>query len=245
MKYLIFLLAISFTQVSLSNDIKEKRGKFKYPKNQEIVDEYFFNRKLLNNINIANKLAAIKYQIINGNLEKAKVLLLQAKYTDDFSKSIQFRYLGIIHFIEGNYKSSQEFLTKKEMYQIQNTSKICLLRTLNYVILENIPNAKLEWNRCVDATVNKSPTNHVWMTTLLKLKMNDEANITKVPFKAINIENEEGNFLRLYLKLSLYLNQQQKVLKRIPLLTIEAYQDEEIRELIGLLYYRRFRVAQF
>ena len=249
MKYLILFIAALSTQVSIAESIldtyiKANRGTFKYPMNELQLREFNFNKTLMENRNIALKLGSIKYEIINGNLEKAKLLLLQSKYSDDFSRNVQYRYLSIIHFIQGNYKVSQEYLTKKGMYNIVTDDTICLLRTLNYIILDSTSKAKIEWNRCVDATINDSPTLHVWMNTILKLKLNDEPNITAVPLKNVNIENERGDYLRLFLKLALYLNQQDKIFERLSFLSVAAFEDTEIRELIGMLYYREGKLVK-
>ena len=250
MKYLLNIAILTLsTQViafdssaikkSLSQNIqKTKRGQFTYPKNKSELDQFDYYRKLKTNQNIQSKLASIKYQIINGNLEKAKLMLLQSKYTENYSKVIQYRYLSIIHFIQGEYAKSLSYLTKKEMYNITISKNICLLRSLNYLILNKVDNGKKEWSRCIDATLGKSPSSHLWMTTLLQLKLNEQKNVTEIPLKSVNIENEEGNFLKLYLKLALYLDQQGKILDRVQYMSTEAFKDPEIRELVGLLYYR-------
>lgn len=255
MKYLIITLiaalttqAFPFETSAIKNlveetHIKRNRNNFKYPMNEMALMDYEYYRKLKTNKGIQTKLATIKYHIINGNLQKAKLMLLQSKYTEDFSKVIQMRYLAIIHFIQGEYEQSLSYLTKKEMYNIEFTKNICLLRTLNYIILNKTSEGKIEWNRCVDATLTHSPSSHLWMSTLLKLKLNnDEQNITDIPLKKINIENESGNFLRLFLKMALYLNKQDKVLERLQYINTEVYKDPEIRELIGLLYYRKGKI---
>lgn len=256
MKYLFFaLLTVNLTQ-AFANDkitdsfkdavtetfIKRNRGEFKYPIHDSEVKELSFLRKLNDNKQIQSNLASIKYQIINGNLEKAKLMLLQSKYTENYSKIIQYRYLSIIHFIEGEYEKSLSYLTKKEMYNLTYSKHLCLLRTLNYIILNRVAEGTNEWNKCVDATLTDSPTSHLWMSTLVKLKLNDEENITDIPFKNVNIENEEGNFLKLFLKLALYLNKQDKILDRIDLVTSQTFQDPEIRELMGMLFYRKGKI---
>lgn len=249
MKYLIAIIAALFAQVTvaesfLDTHIKENRGTFKYPMNKMQLEEYNFYKLLQENKNIALKLGAIKYEIINGNLEKAKIMLLQSKYSDDFSRLVQYRYLGIIHFIQGNFKTSQEYLTKDEMYNIATDKTICLMRSLNYIILDDVSRATIEWNMCVDRTINDSPTLHAWMNAMLKLKVQDEPNITSVPLKKVNIENETGNYLRLFLKMALYLNQQDKIFDRLSYLSVSAFEDTEIRELIGMLYYREGNLAR-
>lgn len=248
-KKFVLTLTILFSQSLFAQGfgetyIAENRGKFKYPKNEDGLLESEFKRKMQQNKAIQQRLGAIKYEMINGNLERAKVMLLQSKYAEGFSRTIQYRYLGMIHFIEGNYKLSQKYLTHKSLYNISTNDTICMLRTLNFIILNRVPEAKIEWGRCLDATVDKSPTQHVWMNTILKLKVNDEPNITEVPLKKVNIDNEEGDYLRLFLKMALYLNQQDKVFSRLSFLSEDAFKDPEIRELIGMLYYREGKLAK-
>jgi hypothetical protein len=249
MKKLLLLVVILFTQLLFAESytdshISENRGNFKYPKNPEGVMESDFKRKMQENLSISKRLGAIKYEMINGNLEKAKVMLLRSKYAEGFSRTIQYRYLGMIHFIEGNYKLSQKFLTHKSLYNISTNDTICMLRTLNFIILNRTAEAKIEWNICLDATLDKSPTQYVWMNTILKLKLNDEPKITEVPLKRVNIENEKGDYLRLFLKMALYLNQQNKIFERLPFLAESAFKDPEIRELIGMLYYREGKLSK-
>jgi hypothetical protein len=244
------MLLLNFFAQTLRADIfdnsyfLDRRGQFIYPKNEMALKENEYLHILEKNKTILQKLGAIKYEIINGNLEKAKLLLLQSRYADDFSKNIQFRYLGIIHFIEGNFKQSQEFLTQKGMYNLTSDDTVCILRTLNFLIMNEVAKGQLEWKRCLDVTINQSETQHVWMNTILKLKINDEPQITSVPFKKVNIENEKGDFLRLFLKMALYLNQQDKIFDRLPFLGDVAFADPEIRELIGMLYYREGKLAK-
>jgi hypothetical protein len=221
-----------------SKDKLYQRGKFKYPESVESLEEYNFERELAENQKISNRMAAIKYEIINGNLEKAKVMLLEAKYRQDFSRPIQYRYLAMIHFIEGDFKRSLEMLQKKEMYKLENTSHICVLRTLNLLILNRHVEAISDWNRCLDATVSQSSTFHLWMNTLISLKTSNKKEDINLPLRNLSIENERGDFLRIYLKLALYLNQQYKIFPRIPYLGAQVYDDQEIRELLGLLFYR-------
>jgi len=255
MKYLILLLIFSsqlfaveqatkgFADKIEETFIKANRGSFKYPLSNFTKKELNYYTSMKENIRIQDNLASIKYQLINGNLEKAKLMLLQAKYTEDFSRVVQYRYLSIIHFIEGDYKKSLEYLTKKEMYNIGFSKRICLLRTLNFLILNKVSEGRSEWNNCIDSTLTDSPSSHLWMSTLVKLKMNDEPNITDIPFKKINIENEQGNFLRLFLKLALYLNKEEVILDRIALLNDTVFEDPEIRELMGMLYYRSKKIV--
>ncbi len=222
----------------------EKRGTFTYPMFEADVNGLEFYRKLNNGKRINQSLGTIKFYMINGNLEKAKLMLISDNSKDKYAQVIKYRYLSMIYFIQGEYDKSLEYLTKKEMLNLSYTKNLCLLRTMNYLILDKAEDAAKDWNRCVDATLTQSDTEHVWMSTLVNLKLTKDAKATTIPFKSINIENETGRYLKLFLKLSLYLGQQQKILERLKFLNPEVYTDPEIRELVGMLYYREGKIVK-
>ncbi len=238
----IYFLLLNFSALALDinkNDFFiEQRGHFKYPAFDTDLVEQDFYRKLNHNKRITTHLGKIKFYIINGNLEKAKMMLLQDQTPDKYAQIIKFRYLSIIYFIQGNYERSLEYLSKKEMKTLSYTKNLCLLRSLNLLILDKASDASKQWGRCIDATLDQSSTDHIWMSTLVNLKLRKNKDATKIPFKSINIENEKGAYLKLFLKLSLYLGQQNKILKRLKFLNEDVYTDPEIRELVGMLYYR-------
>src|SRR5690606_11384952 len=120
------------------------------------------NRELQDNKLISQKLAEVKFAMINGNLEKAKVLLLQQGFNTGYGKLIKQRYLAIIYFIEGRYKQSLDTLNHEEFYFDQHFTHICSLKTLNQIILNEVASAQETWSRCNKLTIAKSPTLNLW-----------------------------------------------------------------------------------
>lgn len=217
--------------------IKDFRGKFTYPMGKAKLEDAQIKRAITEQRSINNYLARVKFEMINGNLDKAKVLLLDEQFDQNFSMPIQYRYLAIINFIEGNYQRSLELLQKKEMYQEGNNQHVCLLRNLNYLILNRHFEAINDWSFCQGIT--RSSSQHLWMDTLVKLKTSKSNESFKKVLANINIENERDDFLRIYLKLALYLNQPDKIFARIPYLGESIYEVDSTRELLGLLFYRK------
>ena len=250
MKIFLFSLLNLVMFSALAGDINpndfflEQRGTFNYPMFESDVNGLEFYRKLNNSKKINTSLGTIKLYMINGNLEKAKLMLIADKSQDKYAQIIKFRYLGMIYFIQGEYEKSLEFLTKKEMLNLSYTKNLCLLRTMNYLVLDKSVDAAKEWSKCVDATLTQSDTEHVWMSTLVNLKLTKSSEATTIPFKSINIENETGRYLKLFLKLSLYLGQQKKILDRLKFINPDIYSDPEIRELVGMLYYREGKIVK-
>lgn len=223
--------------------IREKRGAFDYPKSDGSQTEAQLDRELGAKFETAKKLALIKKDIINGDLERAKIRLLQTQYSEDFSRPIQYRYLGIIHFIEGDYKRSQEFLTKKELSDFAHQDNICLLRTLNFIILNQAANAEVSWNRCQKFLSGKR-NSIVWMRSLLDLKLEQETEKAAAPLEGISVENESVDNMRLFMKLALYLNKQEAIFPRTKYFSLEAFQNPRTRELLGLLYFRDLQIVK-
>ena len=219
-----------------NQDLEKLRGKLKYPWSEDKISEVNLQKNISQQKSISDKLARIKFEMINGNLDKAKVILLDSQFDQNFSMPIQYRYLAMIHFIEGNYVRSLELLQKKEMYQKGNQEHICLLRTLNLLILDRHFEALNDWRVCQEITSSSSL--HTWMRMLITLKTSTDQLSFQKALADINIENERDDFLRIYLKLALYLNQPEKIFSRIPYLGEAVYQDNSIRELLGLLFYR-------
>lgn len=221
-----------------NSEIYRNRGTYKYPSSEDDQKLINLNAISIETLRLQNFLARIKKNIINGKYKKAKIMLLNANYTKNFTRAIQYRYLSLINFIEGDYKKSLEYLNKKELQTIQAQNKICMLKTLNLLILENLQEAKFEWEKCLNMTSGSSPTDHAWMNTIVALKVDDDKKVITKPFEDLSIENEVEPFLSFYLKLAIYLNKQELVLPRVKYLGLEAYENVKIRELIAMLYFR-------
>tara|TARA_B100001971_G_C18268036_1_gene596523 strand:- start:97596 stop:99011 length:1416 start_codon:yes stop_codon:yes gene_type:complete len=247
MRKLTVIIFLMSTQLfaGLTEEIKKEQSEIYRRRGTFVFDQSEDDQKLLNlnavsieTLRLKEFLARIKKSIINGEYKKARILLLNANYTKNFTRAIQYRYLALINFIEGDYKKSLEYLSKKELQTIQAQNKVCMLKTMNLLILENLQEAKFEWAKCLSVTAADSPTNHEWMNTIVNIKVNEDPNAIDKLFKGISIENETEPYLSLFIKLAIYLNKQDVILPRVKYLGIDAYENVKIRELIGMLYFR-------
>ncbi|MCO4753361.1 MAG: hypothetical protein KC478_02710, partial [Bacteriovoracaceae bacterium] len=128
--------------------IKKNRGVFEYPESDESLVERSLDRALLEKKKLAQNLARIKAAIINGDYDLAKILLLRSRYNKDFTLPIQFRYLAMMEFIEGNYSKSLQAIKQGKLTKAQHLAHICLLQTLNHVIIGNGSEASESWSEC-------------------------------------------------------------------------------------------------
>jgi hypothetical protein len=223
---------------SAKSDIYRLRGEYVYPTSDDEQKINSLNAISQETMKLSKFLAQTKKHIINGKYEAAKNMLINANYTKNFTRAIQYRYLALINFIEGNYNKSLEFINKKDLQTLQAQEKICILKTLNLLIIENLQEAKYEWAKCKNLTSGKSITNHSWMSSIVAIKLNENKNAVNQPFEGLSIENEYEPFLSFFLKLSIYLNKQDEIIPRLKYLGIDAYENIKIRELIGMMYFR-------
>lgn len=224
--------------------IREKRDSFTFPDTAYSQKERDLDREYTRRHNAAVDASAIKLDIINGNIERAKIRLSQASYTDGFTRPIQLRYLAMLHFIEGEYQKSLEFLEKKELKELRHQDNVCLLRTLNLIILDRAIDAQKEWSNCKKFIIGKDGENNIWLNSLLELKLAQETDAAAAPLEGLHIENERGDKLRRFLKLALYLNKQELIFPRVSYLSVEALQDPKTRELLGMLYFRDLELVK-
>src|SRR5690554_875184 len=73
--------------------IRDMRDSFEFPAPDFEHREKGLRRAALERALSARELGRVKMEMINGNLEKAKVRLLQTRNSQRFSRSIQYRYL--------------------------------------------------------------------------------------------------------------------------------------------------------
>ena len=215
-----------------------KRFSFDYPEDRTSSLLKSLDSKHLNNFNAKNILKKAKYLLVNGNINGAKLLLNESNISVNFTKATQYRYLALIHFIEGNYKKTVEILNKPEMRSIETMNKVCFLRVLSEIILSQREQASISWKNCRNATQSHSDTDLAWMEIIVALKTSNNPDYANNIFKELAIDSVEPRFFRIYLKLALYLNKQDLIINRFKYLSSAPFENETHRELIGLNYYR-------
>lgn len=234
---MIFIKKTIFLSLLLCLNINAKT-RFKYPKtNSEIVQ----SNEDLNYINtqkINEALRKIKFEIIRGNTQKANLLLTQAKYTTDFSKTIQYRYQAISFFVDSNYSKVLEILNKNEFNLNTNYQKVCAIKTFSYLAIGEYKNSKEEWKKCFGITYFKSKSYNLWLDSFVYRREFKEKYIQETFKKA------PADSLKLFLKLAIYLDQQKEVLKYIQYINIKSLANTEVRELIAFAYYKDGNVAK-
>ncbi len=229
--FLCFLLSFSL-------QLMAKPTKYQYPQGRETAIEGALSSTEINNFNAQSILKRAKYQIVTGNLNYAKSLLNESSLSVNLTKTVQYRYLAIINFIEGDYQKVLDTLSKPEMIEFKAQSKICILRILSLIILNRSEQAKAGWRSCRESTRPYSDSNLAWMQIIVDLKTNKDKGFIDKIFNEVAIDTIREDQLRLYLKLALFLNKQDRIIPRFKYFGNSPLENKLQRELIGLNYYR-------
>lgn len=246
MKFLLafFLSTAAFAQQKLiQGELYARRGEYEPPTmvfTREELNQVFYSETRL----YKEDLKKVKYFLMNGELQLAKVYLQKLSFGQARLRPIANRYLGMIAFIEQDYRKSLMYLTMGELKNQPNYSRVCTLIVLNKIVLSEIKELESSWDRCrTEAAKDFNVTNFVWLDTLVNLKLNPQPGITSAPFQKLNLASLDNVDLKILLKLAIYLNQEKLVVDKIPTLLPEQLVDTDVRELAGHIWFRSGKFA--
>lgn len=227
-----------------TENLRSRRGTLTPP--PEAGDMKELNRLIFSDLHEQNaEIKKVKYYLLNGETRLAHVHLTKLAYKQTKLKPIIYRYLAVLSFIEGRFQKSLEYLELKELQSLPHYSKICNLKVLNQVVLSEVRVLESEWNKCRELSLKEFDSDHmIWMETLVRLKVRPAEGLTKVPFKGVKLSALDNQQLKIFLKLAIYLNQEALVEPQITTFDLSQIQDQEIRELIGHIYFRLGSLAK-
>lgn len=242
MKFILltFLMFSSwgYSSTAEESDHYVNRGSYQLP--EEIFDIKELNRVLFSELSRESKdLKKAKYYLLNGKTKEAELHLSKLAYSHTKLRPIIHRYLGTLSFIQGRYEKSQIYLSIPELLNFPHHAKVCTLQILNQIVLNQVNNLALNWDKCQLSNVAEFKVrNVVWLDTLVKIKTDTSEDVTKKPFSRIRLDALHLRDLKILLKLSIYLNQDKMLLPGLELIQAEELKDQELREIMGHMYYR-------
>lgn len=239
MKFVFFLLIFSFLSNSLrSFAVEEVKNQYKLAPSADrmkIEDDRKLIRTYQGQLDL---LGRVKYYMVNGEVARAKRELLKVDAQSSLSILIKKRYQAMLYFIEGEYEQSLGVL-EDPLFKNENAfAKVCVLKIFNQVILNKLDNIDRSFTLCRDLNSDFSTNNEMWLENMIKLKQKDPKLLNGSEAKLLVSYAHHIPSLKLWLKLAIYLNQEKMMLPMIADIPQEAFEDNEIRELIGLIYYR-------
>jgi tetratricopeptide (TPR) repeat protein len=250
MNYLILLLILVLAQVlyaenhqgetvNTPGNIMKKRGEFIFPWNSLSDEEldFYSSRDMREE---KKKLKKIKYYLLNGELRLASEYLSKLSHSQSPLRPTIYRYLAILSFIEGNYEKTDEYLSIKELQNIPEFGKICLLKTLTEIVLNRNDSLKQTWSKCYAYNARDATDNYlIWPEMMVEFKLRPQEGMTRKTLERYKLSLLNNEDTKIILKIALYLNQEEVVLEQIPELNLTQLQDSEIRELVGQIYFRK------
>ena len=224
--------------------VVSERGTFSLPEEQH--DVRTLNKLLFSELaEETEELKKVKFYLLNGETRMARVYLKKIMYSQSKLKPVIHRYLGIISFIEGKYQKSFEYLDLPVLRDIPHYAKVCPLQVLNQVILGKTTTLKSRWEKCKgENALQFESWNILWLDTLVQMKLTPYPGVTRQPFIAIKLRAMENSELKVFLKLSIYLNQESLILEQLQELSVDQLADTEVRELVGQIYFRTGALAK-
>lgn len=213
-------------------------GSLSFAQSYSQIKESNQRRDLLLRKENLEELTTAKLFLINGNIKKAKRKLEKTKVIRPEILAIKNRYLSIIAFIEGNYQKSNKYLFQEVYETPKFYGETCLQKTLNFYALQDIPNFISEYNKCLPFIQESAPNNLLWLDNLIALSTKNQQAIEGNSIKSIQPYKNDLESILIWLKLGLYLNKEQTILKEIGKAPGEYFESKRFRELLGLIYIR-------
>jgi tetratricopeptide (TPR) repeat protein len=227
-----------------TEDLFNRRGELEPPPSLFDLEE--LNHTLFSDLKTqSNDLKRIKYYLINGEIRMVRMYLTKLTYTHTKLRPVINRYLAILSFIEGDFEKSYNYISTPELQSIPQYAKICVLKVLSQIVLSKLHRLEENWARCqIENPGNFQERNLIWLDTLVELKLNPRAGVTRVPFKRVRLLTLDNEELKVVIKLALYLNQEKLLADQLAELSIDQLQDPEVRELAGHVFFRTGSLAK-
>lgn len=185
-----------------------------------------------------NVLRYAKREIINGNLTTAKRYLQNLRSEKDISLTIKDRYMAIIYFIDEKYEKSLEILEQPHFSKDNFYKRICMLKITNMLMLNKTNTIEKELTLCQQHLNKYSTSENYWIENIVHAKLKDKFYQTNWPLPIMETMLQDVPTVERWLRLSLYYNQENYVINNLWKLSDEAYDSKQIRDIIGLIYYR-------
>lgn len=179
-----------------------------------------------------------KYRLINGDLKMTKFYLNRIDDKKGKLAPIKIRYLALISFIEGNFEQSLEYLKNNRLNDNFNYPKVCLLKLINFMAVNDIEAINREKHACKFYTAQNSKNDQYWLDTMIKLKLKDSYGVKKNLLTDVEHTISDDEMSKLWLKTGLYLNKEKNMLDLISILPESSYQSKRLREIIAFMYLR-------
>lgn len=224
------------TELPSIKDMKFDKDWSYYTRRQ--MESYKIQREYKDKNSSIFALQQAKKGIINGDLELAKFFLNKISDRRSTLVPVKKRYLSIIKFIEGKYKESYDLIKGSEFNSFSQYREICLLRVINLIALDDPKALRSEVAGCQNLTIEFSSTEQFWLNQMARIKERDQALLKGNLIENLRNVLNSTEFTEIWMKMALFLNKENVILKYVGQLPATAFRSKTIRELIGFAHYR-------
>ncbi|MBF0367561.1 MAG: hypothetical protein HQK50_18445 [Oligoflexia bacterium] len=214
---------------------------------QEIA-YYLLYKEESKRLKLLSDLKLLKFMILSGNTSYAKKLIIEGDFNTHLGKLITRRYLAVIAFIEGDYLQSFQISKEAARYNLKSLENFCLQKLMSEMILftahyyhveVNLARLLEDYGTCSLQNYRDAPTGHLWMQLLVNsLNPKSLMRIRGLDFVFKILNNASNEELAIWLKFALFFDQIEPLKEMISTINEEFLQDPQIRELLGIIYYR-------
>lgn len=178
-----------------------------------------------------------KLNLVNGELKNAKLFLDKMNNSIEL-RPIKNRYLATIAFIEGDYKLSDKILKGSDFDGPLANTQVCILKVLNSLALENLKQLDYDFKTCKELTFNFSKNRHLWLEYVVNSKLARKNYFTSDSEETLKWIFQDIELTRIWLKKNIFFNTEKKSLEYLSEFPASTFRKKDIRELIGLSYFR-------
>lgn len=183
-------------------------------------------------------LSLAKKNIINGSPTKAQYILEMSDNKKSKFFKIEKRYLAITYFLNEKYEESLKILQEPYFNISGYYKEICLLKVINMAMLKD-PNLSKESRSCESVLDRYSRTELYWYTTIINIILKNNRAVKGSLLSDLQYILHSDELTKLWIKLALYIKREDMVIANTAIIPQARFQNKEIRELLGLLYYRK------
>jgi hypothetical protein len=181
-----------------------------------------------------------KQSLINGNLAMAKFHLTKVSNDENTLYRIKLRYLALISFIEGEFDTSLKYLNNPLLSgDIKYYARVCSLKMAIHLAKADSKAFRKDQAICNELNSRYGKNDFVWTETLSLILLGFENILDKGIIRSLRRVYGTIEYIQVWMKLALFVNQEDIIIDTIDELPIRTYQSKKIRELIAFAFYRK------
>ena len=184
-----------------------------------------------------------KYFLISGNINKAENRLVRVSNIGS-SWKIRDRYLAIVYYLKGEFQKSLNLLSGDDKRTSSYLNQTCLLKALNAIALRDKKDMRIDFSLCKIYLEKHSQTEVFWPDYIMQIYFQDNYYLDGEPIRKVTKFMHTNELLKIWLKLALLFKKEGLVKKELPFIPAEAYEQDKVRELMALVFYRLGKIKE-